>query len=239
MEPQRIVRLTDEQLADYIKCPNYFNLKYLSKIPYQKPYTFNELVNQVAEAYMLKLMNGKVMTLDKAKKMWDKLCDDYPGVIKDKKIIEGIGLINQIDRYCRNQQVLIADVNTEYSLSFPNNIIVDGTTGIIRLNNKKFELFILEFSQNKPDQILLDMSLKYTLKIYAINKLSPDIQINNLRVYHLKSGNEYTSYRSKKDFDRLEKITSQVATAIRNEIFYPREDYTCPRCIYKTYCGYT
>ena len=239
-EIEKVVRLNDEQLLDYIKCPNFFNLRYLSRIPYQKPKTFHTLVNEIVEAYMIQLFNGKVMSMDKAKKLWDKQIDNYPVIVNtEKKVLEGMGLITQIDRYCKKNQVLVADVNTTYSMAFPGNAIIEGSTGIVRLNNKKFELFIPEFSQTKPDQTLLDMSLKYTLKIYILNKLSPDANITNLRVYHVKSGNEYTSYRSKKDFDRLEKTIATVAKAIRNEIFYPREDYTCPQCLYKNYCGYT
>mgnify|MGYP000709550451 CR=1 FL=1 len=49
-----------------------------------------------------------------------------------------------------------------------------------------FELFEIETSQKAPDQTLLNMSLKYTMQIYALRELSIAHPITNVRVLHLK-----------------------------------------------------
>ena len=236
--PLPVLRLTEEQILDYIKCPNYFYLKYNSKIPFNNLPSFKDLIQKIIDAYMIKIFNGQLLSIDKVKKLWDKASEEYPNVLSSKRVLDGIGIMTMLDRYCHNNKLLIADINSPYQINFSHNVIVTGNLGIIRLNDKQLELFVVETSQKKPEQILLDMSFKYTLQIYAINKMSPGVNINCLRVYHVKSNSEYTTYRTQKDYDRMEKIIAGVSKAIRNEIFYPREDFTCPQCVYKNYCGY-
>lgn len=235
--PPRLLKLTDEALMDYIRCPNYFYFKHISKIPINQTPTFHELVQRVIDAYMSKLMDGKIMTTRQFKKMWDDLVEEYPMVIPEKKILDGFGMINQIDRYCRQNQVIIADINSPYQVNFKNNISLTGKIGIIRYNKTNLELFITETSQKLPDDFLLNMSMKLTLQMYAVSKTT-DCQLDGIHVYHIKTGKELYSRRSSKDFEKLEKIIGDVGFAIRNELYYPREDYTCPQCKFKNYCGY-
>lgn len=235
--PPRLLQLTDEALMDYIRCPNYFYFKYISKIPVNKIPTFHELVQRVIDAYMFKLMEGKIMTSKQFKKMWDDFAEEYPMIISEKRILDGFGMINQIDRYCRQNQVIIADINSPYQINFKNNISLTGKIGIIRYNKTNLELFITETSQKLPDDFLLNMSTRLTLQMYAISKTT-DCQLDGIHVYHIKTGKELYSRRSAKDFEKLERIVGDIGFAIRNEIYYPREDYTCPQCKFKNYCGY-
>ena len=178
--------------------------------------------------------------MSEAKRKWDKLAEEYPRTLTPKKIIEGVGIFTQVDNYCRSNRILIADMNSEYQMNFKNNIIVTGKIGALRyFDDNNLELFIIETSQKIPDKILVDMSLRYTMQLYAINKLTNNkLKINGLRIYHAKSGTEITSYRTQKDFVRLEKSIEAIGKAVRNEIFYPHEDYMCAQCKYKNYCGY-
>lgn len=224
---------------DYIHCPNYFYIKYLSRIPIPEEPTMGELVKQTINCYFAKLMEGKLPSIAKAKKVWDKHCLDYSNIMTDKKVLEGFGLINLFDKYCYNNRLIIADFNSPYEIEFSCGVKLKGNFGAIRLNNDRLEFFAVETSQSKPNQQLLDMSLRYTLQCYAMAKLSGQHEnLNCIRVLHLKSGEEFTTYRTQKDFDRLEKTVANIGSCIRGEIFYPREDYTCPQCRAKNYCGY-
>lgn len=237
-DPPKILKLRDQEVLDYIKCPNYFYLKYMSKIPLDNFETYKSLVDQVITAYMYNLMNGKVMSYKAMKKMWDNLADENPTILTDKKVLDGFGLINQVDRYCYDNKVIIADIDSPYQINFKGNIILTGKIGIIRYNGDKLELFIVDTSQKQPDPFLLDMSLKYTMQLYGIKETS-GYQLDGIHVYHVKSGREFYSMRSQKDFDRLKSLMENVGFAIRNEVFYPREDYLCSTCKFKVYCGYT
>jgi CRISPR/Cas system-associated exonuclease Cas4 (RecB family) len=242
MEKQHkpIIRLTQEAVQDYIKCPNFFKMKYATKLPSKDDLSYHDLLQNVINAYLAHLMDGKVMTMDKVKNKWDKLVDEHK--VSDRKILDGIGYFNVIHNYCKTNKVIIADMNTPYEITFKDNIIINGNIGTIRYNNNKFELFVIETSQKTPEQILLDMSLKYTFQIYALNDMKKndkiDFKISGVRIFHVKSGHEFTTYRTKKDFDRLEKTINAIGKAIRNDIFYPREDHMCPVCNFKNYCGY-
>lgn len=236
--PLPVLKLTDEQLVDYIRCPNYFYFKYISQIPVTDQPTFHELVNKVIDAYMSKLMDGKIMTMGQAKRMWDKLAEEYPLVLTDKRVLDGFGYINQIDRYARQNKIIIADVNSEYQVNFKDNVIITGKTGIIRYNNNKLELFVAETSQKVPDEFLLNMSVMLSLRAYAIEKTS-DCSLAGVHVYHIKTGKELYTTRGKRDLDRVESLVKNVSFSIRNEIYYPREDYLCSQCKFKIYCGYS
>lgn len=229
-----------EEVEDYIKCPNYFYMKYLTKIPTINNPTFKKLVQTIIDAYLARLLNGKILSMLEAKRKWDKLAEQYPEVLTPKKIIEGIGIFNKFNDYCHANRVIIADMNSEYQMNFKDNIVVKGKIGALRYYDKdNLELFIVETSQKIPDKTLIDMSLRYTMQLYAINKLTGSrVKVNGLRIYHVKSGKEITSYRTQKDFIRLEKTIEAVAKAVRNKIFYPHEDYLCHQCSYKNYCGY-
>ena len=233
-----ILRISDEELFCYIKCPNLFYLKYLSRIPIPPQPTFGELVRSVIDGYFAKLLEQKLPTIDKAKKDWDKICEDYPKTISDKKVLEGFGLINLFDKYCFDNKLIVADFNTPYEIPVGGNVIITGNIGAIRIVGSKLELFSVETSQAVPNQNLLNMSLKHTLQCYAANKLYPKYDLNSVRILHLKSGQEFTTYRSKIQYDRLEKTIQNVSRAIREEIFFPREDFTCAQCRVKNYCGY-
>jgi len=236
--PKPLLVISDDKLMDYIKCPDFFYWKYLSKIPFKTKPSFSDLIKQVIDTYMVRLLNGKILTIQEAKRQWDKIIDNEGSRLNEKQILDGLGIINQLDRYCRNNKLIVADINSPYQLNFTENVAVTGKIGTIRYNNDKLELFVVETSRNLPNQIILDMSLKYTLQAYAISKLANNYNLNGIRIYHIKSGSEFTTYRTQKDFDRLEKTVKNISKAIRENIFYPREDFTCYQCCYKNYCGY-
>lgn len=232
------LRLEEKQLADYIRCPNLFYIKYRSKIPLKETETFSSYVSEVVRAYFARLLEGKLPTTERAKKIWDKICETHEDELDARKVLEGWGLIKLFDKYCYDHRLVIADTETPYEITINSNTIIYGKLDAIRINNGNLELFVVDCGSRQPDQLLLDMSLRYTLEIYAINKLAEKHKISCLRVLHLKSGKEFTTYRTKKDFDRLERMIANVGKSIRADIIFPREDYSCPQCPAKNYCAY-
>ena len=82
------------------------------------------------------------------------------------------------------------------------------------------------------------MSLRYTLACLAAEKIYKGYELNYVNILHLKSGKEFKTYRNKTQKDRLEKAVINIAKSIREEIFFPRENYQCAQCAYKNFCGY-
>ena len=235
-----VIKITQQQVLDYVRCPNYFYFKYLTKIPDKTGPTFHSLIKTIINYYFSALMDNKVPSDKEIKNRWDKMVEKYPLIISnDKLIMKGYGLLNLFIEYCYKNRVLIADIDSPYQINVSSNTILTGQTGAVRLNEGKLELFEIETSQKAPDQTLLNMSLKYTMQIYALRELSIAHPITNVRILHLSSGKEFTTYRTNKDFDRLTNTLNKITKAIRNEIYYPREDYMCPQCSFKTYCGFT
>lgn len=236
--PPPLLKLTDAQILDYIKCPQYFMFRWKNKQLSSEQPTFHQLIKLIIDMYLSKLMDGKVMTMKQLKRQWDKLAEEYPLILTEKRILDGIGIINMLDRYCYNNKVIIADINSPYHINLDTNIIVEGKIGPIRYNKNKLELFLIETSQKMPDDFLLNMSLKITAQMYAAEKFL-NCKLAGIHIYHIRSGKEYYFNKTNKDYDRLIKNIKNIGFAIRNDIYYPREDFLCSQCKYKLYCGYT
>ena len=234
-----VLRLTENQLLDYIKCPNLFYFKYRTKIPIAEKKTMGELVRETINFYYTKLLEGRAPNIESIKRKWDSLCEAHKENISTRQILEGYGLLKLFDRFCREKKLIVADFSSSYEIVFPGNILLSGNIGTIRLFDKKLELFMVDTSQKQPDGKLLDMSLKNTLRCYAAGKTFSGYELSYINVLHLKSLKEQRTYRSPIQYARLEKAVENIGRAIREDIYYPRENFECARCPYKNFCGYT
>lgn len=229
-----ILKLTTKQFFDYIECPKLFYTKYVSKIPVFENQSLNSLVNKVVKIYFVNLFDGKILKMPELKDEWDKVCKQYKSQIKETTITDGIMHLYNLTRWAETNMPIICDINTGYTLVFGNTILV-GNLGAIRCKDNKLELLVVEANRTSPNQDLVDQSMKYTLDIYAFNKIYKQ-KLSFIRVLFTKNNKEIITYRTKKDFDRLKETINGVSKGIRNEIFYPRESFTCPSCLSKNYC---
>lgn len=234
-----VLRLTEDGLLDYIKCPNLFYFKYRTKIPVIGKITVGELVKEVISYYYMKLLEGRAPSMESVKRKWDTLCENQKEALSAKQILDGYGMLKLFDRFCREKKLIVADFLSSYELVFSGNIIVTGNIGTIRLLDRKLELFVVETGQKQPEQKVLDMSLKNTLRCYAAGETFKGYDLSYINVLHLKSLNEYRTYRSNIQYERLERAVQNIGRAIREEIYYPRESFECAVCPYKNFCGYT
>ena len=234
-----VLRLTENELLDYIKCPNLFYFKYRTKIPLVEKKTVGTLVREAINYYYMKLLDGRAPNMESIKRKWDSICDAGKNELSGRQILEGYGLLKLFDKYCREKKLIVADFSSSYEIVFPGNIIVTGSIGAITLIGKKLELFVVETGSRHPDQRLLDMSIRNTLRCLAALRTFKGYELNCINVLHLKSLTEYRTYRSSIQYRRLEKAVQNIGRAIREEIYYPHESFECARCPYKNFCGYS
>lgn len=234
-----VLRLTETELLDYIRCPNLFYFKYRTKIPVIEKKSLGKIVREAIDFYYMKLLEGRAPTMETIKRKWDSLCDAEGNNITGKQILEGYGLLKLFDRYCREKKLIVADFLSSYEIAFPGNIILTGGIGTIRLIDKKLELFVVETGTKQPDQKLLNMSIRNTLRCLAAARTFKGYDLSYINVLHLKTLTEYRTYRSSIQYVRFEKAVQNIGNAIREEIYYPRESFECAKCPYKNFCGYT
>ena len=237
----QIIKFTEKQLYEYIRCPAYYDLVNGKKIaPEQRP-SITSLLEKIGNAFMLNLMNGTVLTQDQIKKRWDTVCEDNSDRINPNKCMEGISLLMKMYLWAESEEIRIADIQTPYTITFKNmtnlNELIDisGEMSAIAFNKKEqCEFLILDFSNRFPDQNLLDMKLKYTLDCYGFLKLYQ--KSIGVHIHHVKSGKDLFTYRIKDDFLRLNAAVTNIATSIKERLFYPRESVLCTNCELKNFC---
>lgn len=225
--------MTEVEFFDYIKCPVFYDAVHKKQLPFVFQPTMNELLNRVALRFFLNLMDGKIMKMSQIKKAWDTICDENQ-FITEKKCLEGISLLSKMYLWAENEQLRILDVHTPYVLKF-EGIEFSGEIETIAINNKDNpELLHLDFSQKYPDQSMMDMKLKHTFDSLAFkNSYKQDIGV---RIHNVKNGKDFFTYRSSLDFKRGIDSIKSVYNAIKNNIYYPRENAFCASCEMKVFC---
>ena len=230
------MKITEQQLFDYIHCPALFEMKYLRQVPLEEPVSSSKLLNKVAKYFYLNLLNGKICTTSELKKKWDSVCQGQEGQISGKAIMEGISLIMKLYNWAANEQAVVLDIDTPYTIKIGDTELVGNLGTILAAPNNKFELLVTDFSSRLPDQTLVDMKLKYTLEAYAFHQVYNKF-IDGIRIHSVKHARDFYTSRSDGDFKRLEAAIRNVGKSIEDGVYYPREGM-CSTCPAKGYCKY-
>jgi len=229
--------ITEQQFFDYIHCPALFEMTYIKKIPMEESTSFPKLLEKVAKYFYLHLLNGRIASASELKKKWDSICQANEDKIDNKKVMEGIGLIFKLLNWADREQPVVLDIDTRYNIHVGNVELVGNMETILAAPNKKYELLITSFSSRLPDQMMIDMKMKYTLEAYAFNKVY-NKPVDGIRVYSVKHAKDFYTYRTDDDFKRLETAIKSVGESIEKGLYYPREGIMCSSCPAKGYCRY-
>ena len=230
------MKITEQQLFDYIHCPALFEMKYIRKIPLEESLSTPKLLNKVAKYFYLNLLNGKICTTSELKKKWDSICAKHEEQINPKKVMEGMSLIMKLYNWASDEQAVVLDIDSPYIIRVGDVELVGNMGTILAAPNNKYELLITDFSSRLPDQSLIDIKLKYTLEAYAFQKVYNKF-IDGVRVHSVKYNKDFYTSRTDGDFKRLETAIRNVGKSIQDGLFYPREGM-CSTCPAKGYCKY-
>lgn len=226
--------LSEQQIYDYIDCPVKYAILHQDSIPVPEQVSMNILLHRVANAFCLSLLNGIVQDQAWLKKKWDMYARKYKHYLNDKRVLMGMRELSAFWKYCQRTELQIVDVQSQFTIGFPS-AKVRGVLGAVALRNNKLELFIPDFSPKSPDQSILDLKLQYTMHCYAFRTLYQR-ELSGIHIAHIHTGKEYYTYRKRDDYLRLETTVESVARAIRQRIYYPRENVLCPLCKIKDLC---
>lgn len=230
------MKITEQQLFDYISCPVKYSLKYKSKIIVQEEVTPNKLLTQMTKYFYISLANGKMPTLKQMQSKLDSLCEVNKEIITPKKSVEMWAQVYNFYNWACDNQIAVLDTDTKYAIALGSNIIEGAMNPIALTKQKKLEILLVNFSSRPPDQLEADTKLKYSLDTAAFNNANKDMQIQATRIHLLKQNKDIVTTRNDNDFKRLESTVNNVAKGIENELYYPRETYMCTSCNYRNYC---
>lgn len=230
------MKLTEQQLFDYNFCPVKYYLRHIAKIDVPEAPTMNKLLNQVAKYFYTSVANGKKPTLRQMQAKLDSICEENKEFINSKKAVEMWGHIYNFYNWACDNRIAVIDFDTKYAITIGEHIVEGAMNPIALTKNKDLEILLVNFSNKVPEQLELDMKLKYTLDVMAFNRANKDMSIKGTRMHLVKQNKDLYTTRSLNDYKRLESTVNGIAKSIQNELYYPRETYMCNTCSYRNYC---
>lgn len=230
------MQITEQEFFDYLKCPAYYHMKYLSKVNLDEQATMPQLLNKVAKYFYFKVLDNKVPSLNELKGKWDSLCVKHPDVVTRQKSIEGLGLIQKMTQWAQQEKIIILDAEARYSFHVGDHEFVGSLSTIMPHEKKqgRYEVLLTDFSNRAPDPNIINMKLKYTLEHYGFF-CAYDQMPERVRIRNIKNAKDFYTGRSEEDYKRLRTAIKSVGDSIDQKLFYPRE-LTCGGCSAKEYC---
>ena len=229
------MKLTDQQMFDYMNCPAYFDIKWGKGIAVEETVSTSKLLEKISKFFYLNLFNQRLLTTHELKKKWDSLCTQHADYMDQKKCIEGMGSILKFYQWAHGEQLIPIDVDTPFKVVV-NGFEIGGQLGtILATAGEKYELIITDFSSKAIDTWLIDMKLAITLHAYAFHRMY-NRGLDGIRVRSVKYAKDFYTTRNDDDFLRLEKTIDSVGRGITEGIYYPRESFMCLSCPAKQYC---
>ena len=218
-----------------------YNARYDLKIAQKNHPTFAQLLSRVSNSFLINLMDGRVLSTNMLKTKWDDVCEKHKDVIDMKKCHEGLSLLMKMYLWAESEQLCVSDIHTPFRyriMSGSPQISVQGqiSEALIPRKDKTCELLVIDFSRTFPDQAALDMKLKYTLDWRVCQTLLSGIKISGIRIHHVKSGNNFYTFRGEEEILRMDSSLRNVANCIQQKMYYPRETAFCTSCDMKLYC---
>lgn len=239
--------ITDKELQDYMFCPAYYDFKYNNKklAGLERKKTQNEMLNKIVLSFCAALMDGELLSTQAIKRKWNLVCKSNPDMTNDK-IAEGFSKLMKFYNWAADQEINVVDALSRYRVKFfvnKNSIDLSGNIGIIAMTkDKHFEELVVDFSARRPDQVILDRSLSFSMSHVGFYYSLPEgdrTELIGTRIFHVKSGEEFYTVRDPKvEAKKLARISYNVARAIKEEIFYPAESPMCSTyCPANTFCA--
>lgn len=232
------MKLTEQQFFDYMYCPAKFHMKYVGGIDLPEQPTMNTLLNKISKFFYVNLLDKKICSVNELKTKWDSICKSHPTYFENgKKVLEGMGLIINMVNWASREQIVILDIDTRYHIMIDGVELEGNMNPLLAAPGNKTQLLISDFSQKNPDQIQLDMQMKYTIDCMGYKRMY-NKDLNGVRVHNMKANTDMFTIRDTDDYNRLLTAIKGVANGIEHEAFYPREQVLCTSCNARDYCKY-
>lgn len=231
-----MIKITEQQLHDYIKCPVYYDIKYNSKLSLNEGHTLQTLLGKVAKYFYFHLLNGKICTLSELKTKWDSICGQYPDVIDAKANLEGFAMIHRMLLWAQRENLKLLDFETKYTINTKTVELSGNLPAIIAPREGQYEILAINFSNRIPDAPIVNLKLEHTLGCYGF-KCAYNRDPLGVRIHNVKHGRDIKTIRNEDDFKRLRSAIESIGQSIQKGLYYPRE-LNCHKCAAYDYCRY-
>lgn len=229
--------LNEQDFHQYMMCPTKYHIDKNTKLTVAEEPSMQKLLMQVANYFFLQLLNGKVPTIKQLQTKWDSVCEANQNYIDSKKNINGWSLILKLVRWAEEEQIIIGDVNTPFSLIIDGHQFNGIIPAVLIKPNKQIIILDLSFSEKMPDKLDIDTKLKYSIYMEGFKSIYgryPDF----INVHSVKYNQDIITMRGPEDYARMRSAIKNICLGIQHNIFYPRETIMCRTCSVREYCKY-
>lgn len=171
---------------------------------------------------------------------WSDIYQKNQDIISEKQWLKGVGYLCNIYDYFLYEKLNIVAVNYPYVIEFPEQgVALSGSIPLIanEEGSKQYTIIDPSFSTTMKTSKDLDHNIKYSAYSKAIRDLYDGTAIIINRNFNL---NQESNPILRNDFhySRLGLIVKNTIESINNELYIPRDDYSCNSCKLCGLCTY-
>ena len=227
-----------KDLELYKKCPVRYHMKTCGYNVSHKSY--NDYLHDMFNFLVAAMFFYGEEAVSKTEEYWADIYKKNMDVISEKQWLKGVGYLCNIYDYFLFSDMKIVAVNHPYVIEFPDHgVALSGTIPVIANegNSKQYIIIDPSFSSTAKTSKDLDHNIKYTAYSKAISDLYDGTAIIINRNFN--TGQESLPIlRNELHYSRLGMIVKKTIESINNELYVPRDDYSCNSCKLCGLCVY-
>jgi len=228
------MRLSTEEISDYIKCPLYYKFVHIDKLPLTRTLDdyYKEYIKLSIFFYYFSLIEKKTKSFETILRKWeslwfsDKMMDSFMEDQIRKKSNEGVMLLSSFYKKVEKETAVPIAVNFPYEIIFKGeeNLHVTGEIDLIKIVNdrtrqRETNIVFLCMSHRHMSDIRVKTHLRLTLASYAFRENFKEKE-DRIILDHILNKGDNESTRTGNDFSRAEKVIRNIDRGIKNKAFY-------------------
>ncbi|MDQ7798315.1 MAG: UvrD-helicase domain-containing protein [Candidatus Edwardsbacteria bacterium] len=239
--PAEVTRFSYSQFKDYEKCPRFYKLKYILKIPETPAHnaSFGKSIHDALNEYHQNLAAGKSINGEQLKEIYRKrwVPVGYKSQEHEQAMYqEGLELL---EKYCQmdaRRESVPEMLEKEFSVRLASCQLVGRIDRIDRLPDGDYEVIDYKTGKSRPQkEVDKDEQLTvYALACHQALGLKPKIY----SLYFVKQGEKISTARSEKQMEEIKAAVNRTVEDIRAGNFKPvKNERSCGQCQYQIICG--
>jgi len=236
-----VKRFSYSQLKDYEKCPRFYKLKYIFRIPETPAHnaSFGKSIHDALFEYHKALAEGKAVSSGELSAIYRKrwVAAGYESKEHEDSMYEkGLELLEKYHRTDARRDSLPEMLEKEFSVNLGSCHLVGRIDRIDRLPDGTYEVIDYKTGKSRPQK---EVDKDEQLTVYALAcREALGIEPGIFSLYFVKQGEKVSTTRSEKQMAEVKEAVIRTVEEIRAGNFKPvKNERNCGQCEYRIICG--
>lgn len=245
------MRISSEEIKDYLRCPLFYKLKNLDEVPMDKPVDeyFKEYFKMALYFYYFSLIEKNRKSYESMMKRWEELWFSeemlaiFPEDVLKKKSNEAVTLMTYFFKRYEAERMLPVAVNFKYEAIFPGkeHLHVTGEIDLIKVvddgtRKRETQMVFFNMGTRYPDQFLMKGNLMTSTASHAFRDSFKEKE-DKILIQNVRLEEDMPTLRTGNDYLRAEKAIRNIYKGIQERVFYPSPNpISCSTCSFKLFC---